>query len=103
MRIDKSFRLGAVESPSSLYANIYLRIENLLDTRNIIEVYTASGSAYDDGYLQTPEGASSIQTLIDTGRESDVENYLFSYQMGALNPGFFTAPRRIYLGASIQF
>jgi hypothetical protein len=32
-----------------------------------------------------------------------VDNYLFSYQMGALNSGFFTAPRRIYLGASVQF
>ena len=35
--------------------------------------------------------------------EGDVDNYLFSYQWGLLNPGFFTLPRRIYLGASLNF
>ncbi|MEO5905415.1 MAG: outer membrane beta-barrel protein, partial [Saprospiraceae bacterium] len=103
LRADKSFRLGAVESPNSLFMNVYVRVENLLDTRNIVGVYSASGSAYDDGFLETPSGASSVQTLIDSGREDDVDNYLFSYQMGELNSGFFTAPRRIYLGASVQF
>jgi hypothetical protein len=83
--------------------NIYLRIENLFDTRNEIGVYAASGSAYDDGFLATPSGQSSIQVLEDSGRSEDVDNYLLSYQWGELNPGFFTLPRRVYLGAILQF
>jgi len=103
MRIDKSFRIGGAEGANPLFANVYLRIENVFDARNIIGVYAASGSPYDDGFLVTPDGQSSIQTLIDSGREGDVDNYLLSYQWGELNPGFFTLPRRIYLGASLQF
>ncbi|MDQ3016968.1 MAG: TonB-dependent receptor, partial [Bacteroidota bacterium] len=102
-RADKSFRIGSAEDPSPLFANVYIRVENLLDARNIIGVYAASGSAYDDGFLATPSGQSSIQTLIDSGREVDVPNYLLSYQWGLLNPNFFTQPRRIYLGATVQF
>ncbi len=103
LRIDKSFRIGGSEGAKPLFANVYLRIENVFDARNIIGVYTASGSAYDDGFLVTPDGQSSIQTLIDSGREDDVDNYLLSYQWGELNPDFFTLPRRVYLGASLQF
>ena len=103
MRIDKSFRLAGNESGKPLFVNVYLRVENLLDAKNEIGVYAASGSAYDDGYLVTPDGQSSIQNLIDSGREDDVDNYLTSYQWRELNPGFFTLPRRVYLGASLQF
>ena len=103
MRIDKSFRIGGNEGAKPLYANVYLRIENLFDARNVIDVYHASGSAYDDGFLVTPDGQSSIQTLIDSGRGDDVDDYLLSYQWGELNTDFFTIPRRIYLGASLQF
>ena len=103
MRIDKSFRIGGAENAKPLFANVYLRIENVFDTKNIIGVYTASGSAYDDGFLATPDGQSSIQVLEDSGRSDDVDNYLLSYSWGELNPGFFTLPRRIYLGAVLQF
>ena len=103
LRIDKSFRLLPEGAKNQLFANVYLRIENLLDAKNIIGVYKASGSAYDDGFLATPDGQSSIQTLINSNRADDVDNYLSSYQWGLLNPDFFTLPRRIYLGAQVQF
>ncbi|MEO6131801.1 MAG: hypothetical protein ABIQ02_08125, partial [Saprospiraceae bacterium] len=66
-------------------------------------VYKASGSPYDDGYLATQDGFSGIETLKNSGRAGDVDNYLLSYQWGLLNPDFFTLPRRIYLGAQLQF
>lgn len=103
MRIDKSFRIAGGENGKPLFMNVYLRMENVLDQRNVIGVYAASGSAYDDGYLVTPNGQNSIQTLVDSGREADVDNYLISYQWRELVPGFFTLPRRVYLGAVLQF
>lgn len=103
LRADKSFRIGGAETSHPLFANVYLRVENVMDTRNIIGVYSASGSAYDDGYLATSEGASGINSLIDSDRPDDVDNYLLSYQWGVLNSDFFTLPRRIYLGATLQF
>jgi hypothetical protein len=103
MRVDKYFKIGGNEGKKPMFANVYLRIENLFDAKNTIGVYKASQSPNDDGYLATSEGAGGIQTLIDSGREADVENYLFSYQWGLLNPGFYTLPRRIYLGATLEF
>jgi outer membrane receptor protein involved in Fe transport len=103
LRADKSFRIMGNENSKPLFANVYLRIENIFDARNIIGVYTGSGSAYDDGFLVTPSGQSSIQTLEDSGRGDDIDNYLLSYQWGLLNPAFFTLPRRVYLGATLQF
>ncbi|MEP6793068.1 MAG: TonB-dependent receptor [Saprospiraceae bacterium] len=103
LRVDKSFKLLSETAQHQLYANVYLRVENLLDTRNIIGVYKASGSAYDDGFLVTQDGSSTLQTLTNSGRADDVDNYLLSYQWGLLNPDFFTLPRRVYLGAQVQF
>ena len=103
LRVDKSFRIGSIDNTKPMFANVYLRIENLLDARNEIGIYSASGSSYDDGFLASPSGQSSIKVLEDSGREEDVDNYLLSYQWGELNPGFFTLPRRIYLGAVLQF
>jgi hypothetical protein len=103
MRIDKSFRIAGGEGGKPLFLNVYLRMENVFNAKNTIGVYSASGSAYDDGFLVTPSGQSSIQVLEDSGRSEDVPNYLLSYQWGELNPGFFTLPRRTYLGAILQF
>jgi outer membrane receptor protein involved in Fe transport len=103
MRIDKNFRIAGGEAGKPLFLNVYLRMENVFDTKNIIGVYAASGSPYDDGFLVTPQGQSSIQQLEDSGRSNDVDNYLISYQWGELNPGFFTLPRRTYIGAILQF
>ena len=86
-----------------MFANVYLRIENLFDTKNTIGVYKASQSPQDDGYLATAEGQEGIKTLQTSGRQDDIDNYLISYQWGLLNPGFYTLPRRVYLGASLEF
>jgi hypothetical protein len=103
LRVDKSFRIGGADTERGLFANVYLRVENVFDTKSIIGVYGASGSAYDDGFLSSPSGLSSIQTLYDSGRDEDVDNYLLSYQWGLLSADFFTLPRRVYLGALLQF
>ncbi|HJW31421.1 MAG TPA: hypothetical protein VJ508_19465, partial [Saprospiraceae bacterium] len=102
LRADKYFRIGG-QSSKPLNADVYLRVENIFNAKNIIGVYAASGSAYDDGFLVTPDGQSSIQTLIDSGREADVDSYLLTYSWAVVNPNFFTLPRRIYLGATIEF
>jgi hypothetical protein len=103
MRIDKSFSIGGNDGKKPMYANVYLRVENLFDTKNTIGVYKSSQSPSDDGYLATAEGSEGIKTLETSGRGSDVDNYLLSYQWGLLNPTFYTLPRRIYLGASLEF
>lgn len=102
LRIDKSFRLFGPGERYSPNVNVYLRVQNLFDTRNVIGVYSASGSATDDGYLSSQEGVGAINEL-GLERPQDVELFLTSYSWRLLNPGFFTLPRRVFLGAIFEF
>ncbi len=101
LRLDKSFSLTGPEAKSPLHLNVYLRVQNILDRRNIIRVYPASGSPYDDGYLDSRIGVQEIETLENSGL--DVDSFLNSYQWRVLNPNFFSLPRRIFLGAVFEF
>ena len=65
LRIDKSLELdfgGKKEGQEKKHANlnIYLQVLNLLNTKNVINVYRATGNPDDDGYLASSSNASSI-------------------------------------------
>ncbi|WP_104421188.1 TonB-dependent receptor [Neolewinella xylanilytica] len=76
--------------------NVYFRVSNILDRRNTIGVYTATGTADDPGFLQSSFGQDQIESLL--GGTRPVEAYLDSYQWRILNPDFFSLPRRMYVG-----
>lgn len=99
LRVDKTFSLSKGNHPLNL--NVYLRVSNLLNRKNILGVYTASGSPTDDGYLATAEGQSSVQGVANQGQ--NVQAYLDAYSWAVRNPGNFTLPRRIYVGAAFEF
>ena len=98
LRIDKTFNLsGSPERPLTM--NIYFRVANLLDRRNIVGVYAYTGSPVDDGYLASAEGQSTISGLNATRLNA----YLNSYSWAMLNPNNYTQPRRMYVGVSFGF
>jgi outer membrane receptor protein involved in Fe transport len=95
-RIDKSFRLS-----EKLNLNVYARASNLLDRRNVTNVYSATGSATDDGFLASANGLDKLRNIENSNRL--VSSYLAAYQWAIVNPGFFTLPRRVFLGAILDF
>jgi hypothetical protein len=102
MRLDKSWRITTnKESGKSMYLNVYLRAENLFDTRNIIGNYRFTGDPDNDGYIASVFGQDRLRQLEGNGQ--NVDNYLFFYQMALLEPGNFTLPRRMFLGAILDF
>lgn len=88
-------------SNKQLNFNIYCRVQNLFNTRNIVGVYRFSNDAYDDGYLQSQFGQASIRNIVETNR--DVQRYYDAYSWRLNSPGNFNLPRRIYLGAIVDF
>ncbi len=96
MRIDKSFRLT-----EGLNMNVYCRISNVLDRRNVLNVYPVTGSAEDDGFLASANGQDQIQQIRNSVQS--VEAYLASYQWSLINPNLYSLPRRIFLGAILDF
>ena len=99
LKIDKNFHLGKGVKP--LDFNVFLRVQNVLNTRNVRGVFSASGAADNDGYLQSEVGQQEIENLGRTGR--DVQSFLDAYHWALLNPGNYSLPRRIFVGTSFYF
>jgi hypothetical protein len=98
MRIDKRFTINTSsgENKNKLSANIYLRVENLLDARNIREVFGYTGDPDVDGYLNSSFGQDRIVDITTTGKS--VESFLDAYSWRQLSPNNYYFPRRAYLG-----
>ncbi|MCB0636461.1 MAG: TonB-dependent receptor, partial [Lewinella sp.] len=96
LRVDKNFKIG-----DGIGLNIYCRISNLLDRRNVLNVYSVTGSAEDDGFLRSSFGQDKVAGIEASPRSLD--SYLASYQWLLLNPDFFSLPRRIFVGAIMDF
>ncbi len=101
MKIDRRMKLFKGENRKGLNVTVYLRVNNLLDTRNVISVYSASGSPTDDGYFQSIQGQQVLRNVRST-RPDDFDNYIEIYNWRKYNPNHFTLPRRIFLGAIVN-
>lgn len=77
--------------------NIYLWIENLLNTNNILNVYNATGNPQDDGYLTEARWQNAINL------KNDVESFQYYYSLKANSPYNYGLPRTIRLGARLDF
>jgi hypothetical protein len=99
MRADKNFTLSKPGAKRPLSLNVYIRIQNLLDARNIVNVYSASGSPSDDGFLISQLGQDQLNEFSPDERGLYEQSYSWTVQ----NPNNFTQPRRIFMGAIFDF
>jgi hypothetical protein len=108
-KIDKSFaimrKIKGAESGDRkrLFGiNVYLRVQNLLNTQNVINVYNATGTALNDGYL-TDGSANGPQTLQSNIASFGTDSYGIMYDLRMRNPANISQPRRIFLGVNFSF
>ena len=100
IQLDRTFNLefGKDENKKKVtYLNVYLRVTNLLNQFNILNVYRATGNWDDDGYLAASSSQTSIQNQID---EQAFRDY---YAMKIQNPYNISIPRTIRLGVKFDF
>jgi len=101
MRIDKDILLkwgdadGDKEKRANL--NIYLQALNVLNTKNILSVYKATGNAGDDGYLTSADNINSLP-----GR-NNAESFTDLYNVKVNDPSFYSRPRVLRLGLLLDF
>ncbi|MFO7789620.1 MAG: carboxypeptidase-like regulatory domain-containing protein [Bacteroidales bacterium] len=104
MRLDRDIRItmkdkdeesGSKAKYASL--NVYLEISNLLDAKNVLNVYGYTGNPDDDGYLTY----SAYQDGIST--QTDEEAYRNYYAMYINSPYNYSTPRTIRLGVQFNF
>ena len=99
LNIDRNFDIffGKGENKKPATLNIYLQIMNVLDTKNIINVYSQTGNADDNGYLTASVNQNAINSQLDP------LSYINYYSMLLENPYNYSRPRTIRLGVKLGF
>jgi outer membrane receptor protein involved in Fe transport len=98
-KINKRFSIdvGQLDNKKKLGFNVYLQVQNLLNTKNVRSVYRATGNPDDDGYLSD----ASAQT--DINAQNDPQSFRDMYMMKINNPSNYSLPRMARLGIEINF
>ncbi|HBS87007.1 MAG: hypothetical protein A2W91_02205 [Bacteroidetes bacterium GWF2_38_335] len=101
MRLDRdiviNFGKGDDSKKKTSMMNVYLDVQNLLNAKNIVGVYRATGNPDDDGYLESAQAQETIQTY------NDPTSFVYYYQMAVNSPYNYMMPRRIRLGVQLSF
>ncbi len=101
LRVDKTFRWG-----DRLAATLSLYVINLFDTRNVLNVWSRTGSADDDGFLSNPDLSGAYiqkygQQYADVYR---LVKLSYARPAGYSNdPYFYGPPRQIRIGLSVEY
>lgn len=78
-------------------SELYLVIKNLFDTKNIVNVYNATGNPEDDGYLDAAASQPNIEA------QTNYESYTDLYSLKIANPNNYALPRQIRIGFVMTF
>jgi outer membrane receptor protein involved in Fe transport len=97
LRIDKDFDFTMGKKKKGATINVYLEILNLLNTKNVVGVYPATGSPSDDGYLTAPEYQNQINQQVNPTSYRDL------YSVYIDNPYNYSSPRQTRLGLMFNF
>ena len=96
LRLDKEFDF-ALNKKKTGSLDVYLEINNLLNTKNVTVVYPATGSPKDDGFLTAPEWQTVINQQVDPTAYRDM------YTIQMTSPYNYSNPRTIRLGLMFNF
>ena len=108
LKLDKTFNLGGINT------NLYVYVQNLFNTQNVLNVYDRTGNAFDDGFLSDPTlSAGSIAEAGDRYIElynainiANRQHYWITQGNGASldqADDLFGEPRQIRVGARVEF
>lgn len=101
LRIDKNFPMtfgkGEGDKKKTANLNVYLQVLNVLNTQNVVNVYTYTGNPTDDGWLASAEAQNYIASQVSP------MSYVDLYQVKVANPNYYSIPRRIRLGVLFDF
>ena len=95
MRIDKTVNLF------NLDVNFYVYVQNLLNTKNVINVYDRTGNGYNDGFLNSQVAQGYPSEFYDLYRSLNLDNRQAT--LAVMNVDTFSPPRQLRAGVLIKF
>jgi hypothetical protein len=101
LRLDKTFNVY-----DKLLATVYVRVNNLLNTKNVVNVFQTTGTATDDGYISDPTRyATNVQVYgpryLDMYRAINIENAQAYLSQTATE--LYGTPRQIWFGLKFSY
>ncbi|PCI98832.1 MAG: hypothetical protein COB15_05200 [Flavobacteriales bacterium] len=101
MKLDRTIDLkwgkGEDDDKKEASLNVYIQALNVLNTKNIIDVYNYTGNAEDDGFL-----AASYQQNYIKGQVSE-QSFRDLYTSKVNDGNNYALPRRLRLGIQLNF
>lgn len=109
MSVDKTFSII-----DRLAFNIYIRVVNLFDTKNVENVFLRTGSATDDGFISDPALRQQLLNTYGPQYEAVYRAINIDYAeqwrnaqgggiLGDLDPYLYGPPRSIILGVKLSY
>jgi hypothetical protein len=97
LRLDKTVKVANVN------ANIFLWVINVLNTKNVTDVFEQTGST-NNGYLQTTQGQTQIAGYRDKYGDKYAQNFIDVYNaVNNNNANIYGPPRQIRLGVQVEY
>lgn len=101
LRVDKDFyfktKEKAGDNQKQIFMNVYFQLLNVLNTKNVVNVYPYTGNPGDDGYLSAPEWQRQINSQLDP------QSFYDMYSVYVDSPFNYSMPRQIRLGLIFNF
>ncbi|MBK9733546.1 MAG: carboxypeptidase regulatory-like domain-containing protein [Saprospiraceae bacterium] len=102
LNIQKRFSVSLSKtSVKKLFFNAYFRVQNVLNTLNVVDLFKYSSDPKNDGFLTSSFGEQRENGVVNTGR--DLQAFRDAYAWRLLSPGNYTLPRRMYVGVIMDF
>jgi hypothetical protein len=95
LRIDKTVNIYDFD------VNFYVYVQNLLNTKNVINVYDRTGNAYSDGFLESNTASGLSQTFKDFYGALNTSNRQAA--LAVMGVDMFGTPRQLRAGVLINF
>lgn len=94
---DESTAVSGIRPSRIQSLSVFMYVQNLLNTREILGVYGYTGRPDDDGFLTSSYGAQTIPQQINP------QSYVDMYKISHNNPGFYNYARTINFGVEYNF
>ena len=100
LRLDKTFNVYG-----ELDATVYMRVNNLFNTKNVINVFQKTGSAEDDGFLSDPSVSGDVvnrlgETYVQMYKAINLTNG--GAYRGQVGQELYGQSRQIFLGIKLS-
>lgn len=109
LKLDKTFAIKfgkkpedelSVDDRKSFDLNAYIMVKNVLNARNVTQVYSYTGMPDDDGFIASQLGAQKLKVKPDDAQR---ESYVDLYEAKINNPAHYIMPRRMFIGMKLNF